>query len=241
MNEMMLPIIESPKYRVKLPFTERSVEYRPFTVKEEKILLIAAEAKVQKQILIAIRDVIESCSMGKIRAGKLAMVDFEALFLSIRSKSVGESIELEVECEHCKNKQSHTLNFMDVIANVIKPPKVANTFKVTDTVGVTLKYITVDDLIDAIDENDNIESNTLLDSLISASIETVFDEENVYKIENFSKDKVTAFVESLPHSALINIKDFMESVPTLSHTLDFTCSKCEKVNKIETGGMLSFF
>lgn len=138
---MALPVLNAAKYRTVIPSTGKEIEYRPYLVKEEKILMVAMESKDQKQILIALKDVISACVYDDIDVNRLAMFDLEALFLKLRGKSVGETTEIKAKCEKCDAENSQEINFDDIKMPIVT--KKNNTIELTDTVGVTLNYPSV--------------------------------------------------------------------------------------------------
>ena len=138
---MALPRIDSPKYELRIPSSGDTVEYRPYLVKEEKLLMMAMETKDQQQMIRALRDVIAGCTEGKIQANDLAMFDLEYVFLKIRGKSVGETTRVNLKCKSCDHKNEVEINLdeVEVQGEVKKNEKVA----LTDSVGVVLRYPTV--------------------------------------------------------------------------------------------------
>ena len=229
---MALPKIETPKYNIQLPSTGKNVEFRPFLVKEEKILLIAQESNDQKQMIRAITDVIESCTFGKLDVHSLTSYDFEYLFLQIRGKSVGERIELEVKCKDCKE-----ISLVEVIIDEIQiqrpEEEPSNQIQITPTVGMTLKPVSLNRLVQ-IDENN-------LNSVISSVIESIYDDDNVYPIEEVDDKELGEFIDSLSRSTMSQIETYIANQPKLSHTIEWTCRKCEQHNKYVVEGLASFF
>ena len=150
---MALPILNTAKYETTIPSTGRAVEYRPYLVKEEKILMIALESQDQKAIIRAVKDVIESCVFGDIDVNNLAIFDVESLFLALRSKSVGEGVDVNIKCEKCDGENQHTVNLQEIAV-----PEVGEQDKnimITEDVGVSMRYPSFLDM-ENVDEDNEI-------------------------------------------------------------------------------------
>jgi DNA-directed RNA polymerase subunit RPC12/RpoP len=229
---MNLPIVETPKYKINLPSSNEEIEFRPFLVKEEKILMIAQESEDQRQVMTAISSVIESCLFNKIKIETLPLYDIEYLFTQIRAKSVGESVDLVIKCPHCGHHHDYTVNLSEV---KVKFPeeKADNNIKLSETVGIKLKDISIDNVL-------SIESNDLI-STISSLIDFIYDEDNVYKKEETSVEDLRKFIENLPHTCLDKIKQFIDSQPTLHYDINFKCVSCSKDVNHKISGLSDFF
>ena len=209
------------------------MQYRPFLVKEEKILMIAQEAEDESQILNAIRDIIVSCTFGKFDPSENTSYDMEYIFLQLRSKSVGEKVELSFECKECSTPNVVVINLNDIrIKYPEKEP--IDKIELAENVGVTLKPISMNEAIE-------IQKDTSLDRSIRAVIDTVYDPENVYKLDNFTDKEVTDFIDSFGHSSLEKIEEFVLSQPTLEYKVKFKCSNCGEENEETLTGLESFF
>jgi hypothetical protein len=232
---MPLPKIETPKFTAIVPSTKQEIEYRPFLVKEEKILMMAQESNNAKSILKATLDILSSCTFNKIDVNKLTMYDVEYLFLQLRMKSVGEVANIKLKCKETNEYVNYDLNLEDV--QVQYPIKeIDNKVQLTPSVGVTLKPISVNDAGDISSEDEDKQ----LVWGIAASIETVYDENGVYQLSDFTEKEVTEFVESLSRDQLKNIQEYVENQPTLSHTIEFKGPKGHD-NTITLTGLQSFF
>ena len=232
---MPLPTIETPKYTAVVPSTKQEIEYRPFLVKEEKILMMAQESNDAKSVMKATKDILQSCTFNKLDVDKLAIYDIEYLFLQLRMRSVGEVAKLKLKCSKTGEYVKYDLNLEDVQVQYPKK-KVDNKVQLTDNVGITLKPIGVEDATDigsAEDEKQMVWG-------IAASIETVYDENGVYQLGDFSEKEVTDFVESLNRSQIEKIQNYLENQPTLSHTIEFKGPQGHE-NKITLTGLQSFF
>ena len=135
---MALPKVNAATYETTIPSTGRAVKYRPYLVKEEKILMIALESQDQKQVLGAVKEVIESCVFDDINVDELAIFDVEALFLSLRSKSVGEGVEVNIKCAECELENPHSVDLQEIEIPTVDQEK--GVVMITDDVGVTMRY-----------------------------------------------------------------------------------------------------
>ena len=230
---MPLPVLEAPKYNLVVPSTKKKLQYRPFLVKEEKILMIAQEAEDESQILNAIRDILVSCTFGKFDPDKNTSYDMEYIFLQLRSKSVGEKIELSFNCKECSTSNNVVINLNDI---EMKYPEKEPIDKVelTKDVGITLKPISMNEAIE-------VQKDSTLDKSILAVIDTVYDSQNVYKLENFTDKEVSDFIDSFSHSSLEKIEEYIISQPTLEYKVKYKCSNCGEENEEVLSGLESFF
>lgn len=231
---MALPKIETPKYTTAIPSTGAAVEYRPFLVKEEKILLLAQESNDEKQVISAITDIIDSCTFGKTTISKLTPYDVEYLFLQIRGKSVGETIALQATC-NCSENPTPTdieVNIDDIQVQYpdVKPEE---TIQITDTVGMKLRPISFSSVA-SIDEND-------INSVLSNIIESIYDAENVYPIEDVDQQELYEFIDSLDRKTMSKVEDFITNQPKLSHEIVYDCSTCGKTKTHIVEGLTNFF
>jgi ribosomal protein L44E len=225
------------KYKTVIPSLGKEVEYRPYLVKEEKILMIALESNDQKQILTAIKDVINNCLYDDINLNKLAMFDIETLFLRLRSKSVGETTEIKAKCEECEHEHLQEINFDDIQPPEIK--KVVTKIELTDDVGMTLKYPSIGDIQKH--DSDKMESVEGMMEVVVDCIESIYDADNVYSAKDESRKSLKEFIDSLNSQQFSKLTDFFENVPALNYNLNFECSKCGHKNEIELRGLQNFF
>jgi hypothetical protein len=233
---MALPTINTAKYDVVIPSTGKKVEFRPYLVKEEKILLIALESEDQNNILKAMRTVIESC-VDDVDTSTFTSLDLEYVFLMLRSKSVGESIELKFNCkaEDCTNIVETDLDVGDIA--VPKFDEASKTIELTEDVGVVLKFpslVEIQGLDESLGEIDK------LMSLLVSCVVSIYDENNVYDARDESKQSINNFLESLNSNQFQKLTEFFANIPTLKHSLKLEC-KCSHVNDIELEGLQSFF
>jgi len=242
----MLPKIDVPKYTLKLPSTGKKIEYRPFLVKEEKILLTAMETseddEIEQAIQRATKHIIDNCTFGKINADKLPEFDVDFLFLNIRSKSRGEEVDMSFTCNNeVDGKECGQSNSIQVRIDKVRvqfPKEDLSKVEITDDVGIQFKYLTTGELQRYENEKDNV---TKLFKVIVDSIDYIYDADKVYKGAETSKKELLEFIESLNDLAFEKITKFFNEKPMLKHTEKFTCSKCGFKHVIELEGLTSFF
>lgn len=230
---MALPILnETPKYTMKVPSTGKNIKYRPYLVKEEKILLLANESKDPEQIMGAIGDTIEACCDNKLKAKDLTTFDLEYIFIKIRSKSVGEQVTLNLPCEGCGERVEASINLDEVVCPVTKTK---NVIEIDDNVAVELKWPSYSEI-----ETDDDAGNTAINLLISCISAVISNDERI-DIQDESKENVVAFLESMTSSQFQLLSEFITNIPAVKHDLDYSCDKCGHDNSIEIKGMQSFF
>lgn len=235
---MALPRIDSPKYELKVPSNGEVVEYRPYLVKEEKILMMAMETKDQQQMIRALRDVIAGCTEGKVQVDNLAMFDLEYVFLKIRSKSVGEVSKIGMKCTSCDHKNEVEINLdeVEVQGEVKKNIKVA----LTDKVGVVLRYPTVKGIQRQLGKQGGNDREVTMAAVASA-IESIYDDQAVYNTEDEKASDVVDFLDSLTSSQFKMISGYFEDMPRLKHEVKFTCASCKAENSMTLEGLTNFF
>ena len=238
---MPLPKIATPTYELELPSTEKTVNYRPFLVKEEKLLVLALESEDTKQITTAIKAVLKSCVLTKgIKVEHLPTFDIEYLFLHIRGKSVGEEIEVNITCpDDEKTQVPITLNLDDI--KVQKNDKHNNQIKLDDNLMMELKYPSLDQFIKNnfdFDEKNQMEQSF---DLIGTCIDKIYNEEEVWATADCTKKEVKEFLESMNSSQFKEIENFFETMPKLSHTIKVTNPKTKVESEVVLEGLASFF
>ena len=238
---MPLPKIATPTYELELPSTGQSVKYRPFLVKEEKLLVLALESEDTKQITTAIKTVLKSCVLTKgIKVETLPTFDIEFLFLHIRGKSVGEELELNIICPDDTNTEVQvTLDIDDI--KVQKDDEHNKQIKLDDNLMMVLKYPSLDEFIK--NNFDFKEGNQMEQSfeLIGTCIDKIYNEEEVWATADCTKKEVNEFLESMNSSQFKLIEKFFETMPKLSHTLKVTNPKTKVESEVVLEGLASFF
>lgn len=234
---MNLPKLETPKYGLNIPSTGKTIEYRPFLVKEEKILLIAQQTNKSKAMFKAMLDVIDSCTFGKLKMKDLTNFDVEYIFLKLRQKSVGEVASLNIKCKECEASNPIEVNLEEVKIDLSEDKE--KKVMLTDSVGVLLKYISalsVEKLASLEKDQDKLLTETVIQS-----IDHIFDENGVYPIKEANRSELEEFINSLNREQISKIEDFISSAPKLNHTLNFDCIKCELPNEVVLEGAQTFF
>ena len=238
---MPLPKIATPTYDLELPSTGATVKYRPFLVKEEKLLVLALESEDTKQITTAIKAVLKSCVLTKgIKVEHLPTFDIEYLFLHIRGKSVGEELEVNITCpDDEKTQVPVTINLEDI--EVQKNDEHNKQVKLDDNLMMEMKYPSLDQFIK--NNFDFAEENQMEQSfdLIGTCIDKIYNEEEVWATADCTKKEVKEFLESMNSSQFKDIEKFFETMPKLQHTLKVINPKTKVENEVVLEGLASFF
>ena len=238
---MPLPKIATPTYELELPSTGDTVTYRPFLVKEEKVLVIALESEDNKQITNAIKAVLKSCVLTKgIKVEKLPTFDIEYLFLNIRGKSVGEELDVNVICPDDEKTTVQVSIDLDDI-QVVKNDEHDNKIKLDNNLMMELKYPSLDQFIKNNFEFD--EKNAMAQSfeLIATCIDKIYTEDEVWASADCTKKELNEFLESMNSSQFKGIETFFETMPKLSHTIEVTNPNTKVKSEVVLEGLASFF
>jgi len=236
---MALPKLTTPTYELEVPSTDEKIKYRPFLVKEEKILLIAMESGEQESIVTAIKDIVTECTYGKVDLGSLPMFDVEYIFLQIRSKSVGEVSTLKLLCPDDKETYVNVdVDLSEVMVHVDKGhnPKI----ELTEEMGMIMTYPTIDSLTDlgAMDIN----TSNMLDVIASCVLQ-IYDKkgEEVFDAKDQTKQELIEFVEQLNTKQFEEVQKFFDTMPKLRHTIEIENPKTKVKSKIVLQGLNDFF
>ena len=233
---MTLPVINTPTYELVVPSTKEKLTYRPFLVKEEKILLLAMEEEQDAQLNKALKQVVHNCTFQKVDVAKLPLFDLEYIFLRIRAKSVGEIAKLQVLCED--DGETYVPVEVDLESIEVEFQEDHSTkIELTDEIGIEMGYPTFEFLNFKADQT---EVNQLFD-IIGSSIERVYEGEIVYEKADFSKKDLKVFLESLTSEQFLRVQKFFETMPRLRHKLEVTNPKTRKKNEITLEGLQAFF
>ena len=239
---MPLPKISTPTYELEIPSTGKKVRYRPFLVKEEKVLVMALESEDMKQITGAIIDILSECILSKgVKVADLATFDIEYLFLNIRGKSVGETIEVNVTCPDDGETQVQTEIDIDSI-KVQKNKDHNNIVKLDDSLSMKMKYPSIDQFIENNFEvqNDISGVDQSLD-MISSCIEMVYNADECWSAVDCTKQEMIDFVEQMNTRQFKEIENFFTTMPKLSHTVKVKNPNTKKNNEVLLEGLASFF
>jgi hypothetical protein len=232
---MPLPTLEAPRYEAKIPSSGKKISFRTYLVKEEKLLLLAMESEDQNQILGVMKDVVASCTFNKVDVESLTLFDIEYLFLKLRSKSVGEVATVGIKCEKCESSNKVSIN-LDQVG--VSAPAATNKIKLTDKIGVVMRYPKVSQLKPNVDDKAKIE---VAISIVIDCIESIYDEKGIYPADESSRDELRDFVDSLNKDQFVKMQEFVAGMPKLEHECKFKCGKCGVDNVIKISGLQSFF
>tara|TARA_X000000368_G_scaffold40807_1_gene29540 strand:+ start:954 stop:1679 length:726 start_codon:yes stop_codon:yes gene_type:complete len=240
---MPLPKINTPTFELVLPSTAKKIKYRPFLVREEKILVMAMESDNMKQITSAIIDILNNCILTRgIKVEKLSTFDIEYLFLNVRSKSVGETVEVNVTCPDDGVTQVQMEIDIDSI-KVQKDKKHTNIVKLDDNLSMKLKYPSMNEFIennfDASDTSRSEVSQSL--DMITSCIDIIYNEEESWSSSDSTKKEISEFIEQLNTKQFKDVEKFFTTMPKLSHTVKIKNPKTGVENKVVLEGLASFF
>ena len=241
---MPLPKINTPTYELTLPSNKKKVKYRPFLVREEKILVLALESEDQKQITDAIIQIIGDCLITKnIDVTKLPTFDIEYLFLNVRSKSVGETVEVNVTCpDDGKTKVETSINIDDI--KVVKDKNHKLIVQLDDKYSMKLKYPTLDQFIENnfdFEMAEAKESVSAAMSMLSTCIDMIYDDQESWDASESTKEELDAFIDQLNTKQFQEVEQFFKTMPKLSHTLKVMNPQTGVESEVVLEGLASFF
>lgn len=227
---MALPILEVPTYELKLPSSGKKIRYRSFLVKEEKILMIANETGETEDQKRAIGQIIANCTFGELDYEDMPTFDVEYLFINIRAKSVGETVDLSVLCPDDKETRVDVnINIDDIKCK--KPKKNSNVIKLNETIGIVMKYPTMSMKVE---EKDGFR-------IVAECIESIYDEDTVYATTDFSKDEIDTFIDSMTQSQLEMVSEFFDGIPKVYKDIEVMNPKTKVKSKVRLEGLETFF
>ena len=238
---MPLPKINTPTYELVLPSTGKKIKYRPFLVREEKILIMALETEDMKQITNAVVQILNECILTKgVDVSKLATFDIEYLFLNVRAKSVGETVDVNITCPD----DNETSVEMQINIDSIKVQKTRghkNIIKIDDQYSMKLKYPSLNEFIDTnFESSEESDVNKSL-NMITNCIEMIYDKEESWDASDSTKQELEEFIEQLNSKQFKTIEKFFETMPKLSHKLKVTNPTTEVESEVVLEGLASFF
>ena len=235
---MSLPVINAPTYELAIPSTKEKIKYRPFLVKEEKILLLAMEDGDETNITIALKQIIENCTDGKVDVDKLALFDLEFIFLRIRAKSVGENVQVSLLCQD----DGETYVPVEIPLEEIKVMHTKghkNKIKLTKDIGITMRYPQLNMMaMQSQGETPSVEATF---NILGDCIENITEGETVHERADFNDEELKTFLESLNTKQFQSIQQFFETMPKLQHIVEVENPKTKVMNTITLEGMQSFF
>ena len=240
---MPLPTITTPTYELSLPSTGKKIKYRPFLVKEEKILILALETRDQNQITNAVKDVLKKCVITRgIKIDDLPTFDIEYLFLNIRAKSIGEDINMIVTCPDDRKTEVDVTVYVDEI-KVIKSKEHVKDINLDKDMTLRMKYPSLNQFIETNFDTEE-ESQTTVDKtfqLIADCMDTVYTKEDAWDSKDYSPNERLEFIEQLSSKQFKQVEKFFATMPKLSHTIEVTNPNTKKKSKIVLVGLADFF
>ena len=246
---MGLPTITVPQYTLTVPSTDKKIKYRPFLVKEEKILLLAMEGEDQSQIIDATKTIVQNCIFGDIDVDALPAFDLEYIFLQLRGKAKGEILDLKYKCPKCQGEIPVAVNLDDI--KVIKQKEHTKTIQLTEELGVVMKYpdLKLQEYIGELVKNKS-QVESLFDTMVHC-IDYIYDKENTYPTKDHTKKELSDFLDSLTDGHFQKISQFFETIPALKHDIALHCKnrvgkgkekkECGYKEKMTLEGLGSFF
>ena len=247
---MALPKVMTPTYELTIPSSGEKISYRPFLVKEEKILLMAIEEGSPASMVKAMRDIISACTENRVKVKDLAPFDIEYFFLQLRGRSIGDVINLDLrkpnnvvceeeEGENCNQVCNINVKIDDIVVD--SSEQIENRIELTDTIGVKMNYPQLETVSKyAGTLGVNMKSEDIF-KLINECIEYIWDEDEIFKAKDSTKKELTEFIESLSTDQFSKIRDYFEGMPRLKHTIEWKCPKCDKKTPMLLEGIDAFF
>lgn len=236
---MTLPIINAPEYRLNIPSTDEEIRYRPFLVKEEKLLLIAQETGTDKATYEAIRNIIKSCCLDPVDINKLPLFDMEYIFLNIRAKSVGETVKIKVKCPDDEKTEVEIEVDLTTIKVEMDETHDAR-LQLTDDIGVLMMYPSFETVSKQQNVKEGQETQQLF-HMISSCMYQIWQGEETFDAMDYTEKERLTFLESLSHTQFEKLQVFFETMPTLKHDVDVTNPKTNVTSKITLQGINAFF
>ena len=236
---MALPKIDVPIYELTVPSTDEKIKYRPFLVKEEKLLLIAMESGENSDILRAVKDIVDACTFNKMKIGNMPMFDVEYIFLQIRAKAVGEVSTLRILClDDMKTYAKVEVDLNEIEVRVTDAH--TNKIELSDEMGVIMKYPTVDSFVE--NKIDDISPANMLDVIVTC-IDKIYDKkgEEVFDAKDSTKQELVDFVEQMNTTQFADVQKFFDTMPSLTHEITVKNPKTKKESKVTLNGLNDFF
>jgi hypothetical protein len=242
----MLPKLDIPTYEVKLISTGKTVRFRPFLVKEQKLFLMAAESDDAKETVNVIRQVLKNCILDEIDVDGLPTFDLEYLFMHLRARSVEEVVDLKYKCNNnvkdeageekkCTGSVSFKLNLLEV--EPTKNPDHSNKIQITENLGLCLKYPT----FEMIQKYENLNEEEIMTKILVDCVDYIYDKDSVYYAKDTTKEELEEFIDNLQQKDLEKIKQFFDTMPELKKDVHFNCPKCGYEEDITIKGLQNFF
>jgi len=235
---MAIPLLnEAPKYELIVPSSKTKLRFRPFLVKEQKVLLLAYESQDKRQVVQAIMDTLKAC-VEEIDLKALTTFDIDYIFTQIRAKSVGEKVQLSIVCESCSKPNDVDVNLEEIQIDVDDTEKIV---KITEEISVKLKYPDYDTLIRNEKFFNSESTSELMMEVMYSCIDSIMTENENILIKDEPKEELINFIESMTSEQFNKIVEFVQSIPTLQHDIHFVCIGCGHENNRTLRGLDDFF
>ena len=242
----MLPKIDVPVYELNLISSGKKIRFRPFLVKEQKLLLMANQSDDAKDSLNVVKQICKNCIIDNIDVESLPVFDLEFIFLNLRARSVSEVINLQYKCNNkvkseageettCGNLEKFDVNLLEI--SPTKDPKHDKKIMLSDKLGIMMKYPTFEMIANLKGQN---EDETLME-LLTICIDNIFDQDNIYYTKDVTKEELEEFIDNLQQKDLEKIQEFFETAPKIKKDISFNCRKCGYKESIEVEGLQNFF
>jgi hypothetical protein len=242
----MLPKIDVPVYELNLISSGKKIRFRPFLVKEQKLLLMANQSDDAKDSLNVVKQICKNCIIDNIDVESLPVFDLEFIFLNLRARSVSEVINLQYKCNNkikseageetsCGNLEKFDVNLLEI--SPTKDPKHDKKIMLSEKLGIMMKYPTFEMIANLKGQNEN---ETLME-LLTICIDNIFDQENIYYTKDVTKEELVDFIDNLQQKDLEKIQEFFETAPKIKKDISFNCRKCGYKESIELEGLQNFF
>lgn len=238
---MPLPTIEVPNYKIDIVSVPESITYRPFLVKEEKILLTALTGEDETEIINAIKQIISNCIIKpEINVDLLPIFDIESLFVNLRSKSVGSLSTVGLPCNECEEQNQFEID-LDKIQTHINEEHTTDIELEEDSIGVRMKYPSVDVLTSIENTEESNSEISQIYNLVSTCIEAVFTKDEEFRMTDYTTEERTEFFESLTQTHFLQLQEFFDTMPYIYYTLKYVCEHCKHKEEIDIRGIQNFF
>ncbi len=231
---MSLPKLDVPIYTMNLLSDDRKLRYRPFLVKEEKILFMAMEGESSDEMTLAMKQIVNNCVQDKIDVDQLPLFDLEYILLHIRSKSVSDKSTVSIPCGECEEQIPIQIDLTQVKPS--QKPEGKKSIMLSDTVGITLNYPKI--------EMTAMETENELDAMwaiVESCTEHIFDEENIYELDNYSREQKEEFFDTMTQEQFGLIREFFDTIPRLQYETDYKCPHCKHEDTLTIEGLGNFF
>jgi hypothetical protein len=238
---MALPVQSTPTYNIAIPSSKENLKFRPFLVKEQKALLLAQQSEDASVMVDTLKGVIRSCAQSKVDVDKLAIFDLEYIFSQIRSKSVGENVDLIFSCDVCDDEKAKVKITIDLSKlQVETDPKHEQKIHLFDDVGIVMKYPSVN-VINTMDKYGVDAEVDLVFDIVCECIDYIYDSKEVYHASEQTKEELQSFVNNLTSEQFEKIESFFETMPKLRQKVHYICPVCSREHNKVLEGLNSFF